>query len=466
VLGHLASDVIVQVPALLQAGERRPLALRLAPPAPSHPHALCDISPLAANYRGRLRFAPLRPRANAGGVLGLTVQNLTIDTIRLEWGKNIGCVFRVEESGEPKSTGSGSVVGQGEIQVDLELLGLPVRSREEAYSFSCMLAELESLRRKGRQKEQTEASSRQVSLDSDDSLDSLLSSDNETASREDKRKRKRLAKKHRPQRAQKIELTPPQVPSKDERLIAAPDSTAVDPDELLIASEATDFLNSISPEILNELSQQLTAEVAEPSAAVAAHDWEELNPTFTTFNLDDTAIGDLTDLPEGVGVLDGEEESVVDLLLPSSDEVDKEPEGPESPVSTAAEAVETMDVFEAEKCPEVAEDDVSSLEPVRVRRKVWIQRTAVPVDESRPLIPQLQSIREKIGANLVEGDISDQFPSLLGQEQVRLFVTWRDESIPLGRRVADTSRHYIVVGRCLAGDTSELTLWLSTFGPE
>ncbi len=433
VLGHLASDVIVQVPALLQAGERRPLALRLAPPAPWHPHALCDISPLAASYRGRLRFAPLRPRANAGGVLGLTAQNLTIDTIRLEWGKNIGCVFRVEESGEPKSTGSGLVVGQGEIQVDLELLGLPVRSRDEAYSFSCMLAEVDSLRRKGRQKEQTEASIKQVSLDSDDSLDSLLSSDNdnETASREDKRKRKRLAKKHRTQRAQKIELTPPQVPSKNERLIAAPDSTAVDPDELLIASEATDFLNSISPEILNELSQQLTAaaEVAEPAAAVAAHDWEELNPTFTTFNLDDTAIGDLTDLPEGVGVLDGEEESVVDLLLPSSDEVDKEP-GPESPVSTAAEAaVGTMDVFEAEKCPDAAveeddhpTDDVSSLEPVRVRRKVWIQRTAVPVDEARPLIPQLQSIRGKIGANLVEGDISDQFPSLLGQEQVRYIL--------------------------------------------
>jgi hypothetical protein len=298
-------------------------------------------------------------------------------------------------------------------------LGLPVRTREEAYSFSCMLAELENLRRKGRQKEQTEASSRQVSLDSDDSLDSLLSSDDyETASREDKRKRKRLTKKHRTQRAQKIELTPSQVPSKDERLIAA-DSTVVDPDELLIASEATDFLNSISPEILNELSQQLTAEVAEP-AAVAANDWEELNPTFTTFNLDDTAIGDLTDLPEGVGVLDGEEESVVDLLLPSSDEIDKEPEGPELPLSTAAEAVGTMDVFEVEKCSDtVEEDDVSSLEPVRVRRKVWIQRTAVPVDESRPLIPQLQSIRGKIGANLVEGDISDQFPSLLGQEQVR-----------------------------------------------
>jgi hypothetical protein len=218
----------------------------------------------------------------------------------------------------------------------------------------------------------------------------------------------------------------------------------VDPDELLIASEATDFLNSISPEILNELSQQLTAaaEVAEPASAVAAHDWEELNPTFTTFNLDDTAIGDLTDLPEGVGVLDGEEESVVDLLLPSSDEVDKEPEsGPESPVSTAAEAVVgTMDVFEAEKCPDAAEDDVSSLEPVRVRRKVWIQRTAVPVDESRPLIPQLQSIRGKIGGNLVEGDISDQFPSLLGQEQVRLLVTWRDEFIPPVRRIiADMS---------------------------
>jgi hypothetical protein len=325
--------------------------------------------------------------------------------------------------------------------VDLELLELPVRTREEAYSFSCMLAELENLRRKGRQKEQTEASSRQVSLDSDDSLDSLLSSDDyETASREDKRKRKRLTKKHRTQRAQKIELTPSQVPSKHERLIAA-DSTVVDPDELLIASEATDFLNSISPEILNELSQQLTAEVAEP-AAVAANDWEELNPTFTTFNLDDTAIGDLTDLPEGVGVLDGEEESVVDLLLPSSDEVDKEPEsGPESPVSTAAEAVVgTMDVFEAEKCPDAVEDDVSSLEPVRVRRKVWIQRTAVPVDESRPLIPQLQSIRGKIGGNLMEGDISDQFPSLLGQEQVRLLVTWRDEFIPPVRRIiADMS---------------------------
>ncbi len=112
----------------------------------------------------------------------------------------------------------------------------------------------------------------------------------------------------------------------------------------------------------------------------------------------------------------------MDLLLPSSDEVDTEEPGPESPVSAAAEAVGTMELFEAEKCPDAAEDDVSSLEPVRVRRKVWIQRTAVPVDESRPLIPQLQSIRGKIGANLVEGDISDQFPSLLGQEQVRLLV--------------------------------------------
>jgi hypothetical protein len=111
VLGHLAADVTVQLPALLEPGEQRHLALRLSPAgAPWHAHALYDISPLVEAYSGRLTFAPSpRVRANAGGVLGLIVHNRTTsETIRLRWGSRLGHVLRVAVEEEEEAGGQGS----------------------------------------------------------------------------------------------------------------------------------------------------------------------------------------------------------------------------------------------------------------------------------------------------------------------------------------------------------------------
>ena len=423
------------IPAILGPGESRPLGLRLAPAgAPWNKHALVDIGPCQDANCGRLTITPSpRLRANAGSILALTVHNRTDEVIRLEWGQVFGHVLRVEEEEEGGSGGHKTArCERDEAQVDLELLGLPVHNSDQAACFSCGVMEVENFKRRHEKKR---ADSPDV--DSDDSLDSLFSSDDEEVAALRKAKKERRKLDRRQKLAQKRQESFVVKADVGTTLPVAVPSAAVlveDPDEL-IASEATDFLNTIPPEILHELSEQLAA--APPTTG---NDWEEFNPTFTTFNLDDATISgdvDLPDLAEGVvEELDDVDEESADLLLPSvNDDIGKNNDNLIANVlvgdseKALASFIDNEIVADNSISSPLPSDrqtasnapppiDISDLEPMKIRRKVSIKRSAaVTVDETRPLIPQLTAIRSKIGSNPVVGDIADQFPSLLGQEQ-------------------------------------------------
>jgi hypothetical protein len=161
-----------------------------------------------------------------------------------------------------------------------------------------------------------------------------------------------------------------------------------------------------------------------PTAGSGGHDWEELNPTFTTFNLEEAAaaMGDEVDddLPDldSSGVVaefgDEDDDDAVAMLLPGMGDEEKKPLDIKNVLPALASSEQTVAV--GKSAPD--SPPPANLEPMTIRRKVAIKReAAVTVDETRALISQLQVIWSKIAGNRVEGDITDQFPSLLGQEQ-------------------------------------------------
>ena len=81
---------------------------------------------------------------------------------------------------------------------------------------------------------------------------------------------------------------------------------------------------------------------------------------------------------------------------------------------------EEIAIKEKRNCPqstvELEEKTYETSKPQNVkRRNVRRSSRLVPLDREQPLLPQIQIIWDKIKDNVVDGDLEDQFPSLIGK---------------------------------------------------
>lgn len=207
---------------------------------------------------------------------------------------------------------------------------------------------------------------------------------------------------------------------------ATSDLTSNDPTqdlELIIASKASDFFAN---DILQELSDQLNPE---PPTG-----WEDLNPTFSSLGIT-SALADVDiDLPifEDIasGINDGDDiKSSAHLDLSIGLGFDK-PDTSED-VSDNNAVINTPSDEHENKV-----NDKSNT--LKVSTKTGT------VSKDKPLICQLKIIKEQIKNDKVEGDLSIQFPSLIGEEEyLPLYKTLMQYTgIPLD----DLPYHYVEFG--------------------
>ncbi len=194
--------------------------------------------------------------------------------------------------------------------------------------------------------------------------------------------------------------------------------------ELIIASKASEFFAN---DILQELSDQLNPE---PPTG-----WEDLNPTFSSLGIT-SALADVDiDLPIfddiASGINDGEDDTKSSVHLDLSIGLGFDKPETSQDVSDIDAVINTPNDVHANKL-----DDNS--------KTLKIPTKTGTVSKDKPLLWQLRIIKEQIQNYKVEGDLSIQFPSLIGEEEyLPLYKTLMQyTAIPLD----DLPYHYVEFG--------------------
>ena len=203
---------------------------------------------------------------------------------------------------------------------------------------------------------------------------------------------------------------------------ATSDLTGDDPTqdlELIIASKASDFF---ATDILQELSDQLNPE---PPTG-----WEDLNPTFSSLGIT-SALADVDiDLPIFEDIASG---------INDGDDISKPSAHLDLSIGLGFDKPDTSEDVSDNTPSDVHENKANdNLNTLKVSTKTGT------VSKDKPLIWQLKVIKEQIKNYKVEGDLSIQFPSLIGEEEyLPLYKTLMQYTgIPLD----DLPYHYVEFG--------------------
>ena len=338
------------------------VSLLIVPGVRDNNNTLFDILPLSESRTELFQIKTSQQRSNTSGVLLVKVKNITKNKVRLPKGMLFGLVEQAEED---SSSLDEQTISTRSAFVNLEKLYIQPSSEDSETST--------------------------------DSLNEILSEDD----------------------------TAEQVGLRSEVSVENK-SEALDVDLEFMASTASEFL--ANDDLFKELSGHLT-----PVPPIVDN-WEELNPTFTSFNIDSNL-----DV-EGMEVLEEDLSLVPDLPIfdqfsshdkileptvsPDFLEISIEPKSLHQ-ISESPEITEVpKPLTDLQATPENMDMDISELAPLTLSTKVSREREPIPIDELKPLVPQLKVIKEKIKKNTFQGDLSDQFPSLMGDtEYTPLFAT-------------------------------------------
>ena len=196
--------------------------------------------------------------------------------------------------------------------------------------------------------------------------------------------------------------------------------------EFIIASKASDFF--ATNDILQELSDQLNPEA--PSG------WEDLNPTFSSLGISSSLSDVDMDLPifddiaSGINISDeslSDESNKADIQLDLGI--------PFKPIDTVA------NLCGGNEIKTLTENDKTSAAENPLKR---MPKQGGTLSKEKPLLPQLKIIKETIENNKVEGDLSIQFPSLIGEEDyIPLYKTLMQYT---GLTLDDLSYDYVEFG--------------------
>ena len=341
------------------------VSLLIVPGVRDNNNTLFDILPLSESRTELFQIKTSQQRSNTSGVLLVKVKNITKNKVRLPKGMLFGLVEQAEEE---DSSSDEQTISTRSAFVDLEKLYIQPSSEDSETST--------------------------------DSLNEFLSEDDT---------------------AEQVELR--------SEVSGENKSEALDVDLELMASTASEFL--ANDDLFKELSDELT-----PVPPIVDN-WEELNPTFTSFNIDSNLdVEGMEGLEEDLSLVPDlpifDQFSSPDKVLeptvsPDFQKISIEPKSlhqiSESPEIT--EVPKPLAVLQATpEEPEMEDMDISELAPLTLSTKVSREREPIPIDELKPLVAQLKVIREKIKKNTFQGDLSDQFPSLMGDtEYTPLFAT-------------------------------------------
>ena len=199
--------------------------------------------------------------------------------------------------------------------------------------------------------------------------------------------------------------------------------------EFIIASKASDFF--ATNDILQELSDQLNPEA--PSG------WEDLNPTFSSLGISSSLSDVDMDLPifddiaSGINISDeslSDESNKADIQLDLGI--------PFKPIDTVA------NLCGGNEMKNLTENDAEVKTPAAENPLKRMPKQGVTLSKEKPLLPQLKIIRKTIENNKVEGDLSIQFPSLIGEEDyIPLYKTLMQYT---GLTLDDLSYDYVEFG--------------------
>ena len=351
-------DIKLERGVTLEPGKLLILPLLVVPASSANTNRLFDLSPCWETHSDLYVIKTSKQRSNGSGTILVNVKNITKNKVRLPKGMNFGLVLRLEA--EQSSSEKQKIVCRRSI-VDIENLKIEPSSDESESA-------------------------------------EMLTTDN------------------------KLTETPLE---KDSKMLSPVAEAVLDMEEML-ASNATEFLSNV--DILTELTEQLTP--GQPSD-IPLENWEELNPTFSNFSIDSSLdVADMASLENDV-CLDENIGLAVPSLLDTGEPEDKSPDpginhpgfsssqrSPSfaNPPVTISTKVDITDNLLTEVITVPVKVDITDLAPLRVSNKIARARESFPLDETKPLVVQLQLIKEKIKNNSVEGDLSDQFPSLIGQD--------------------------------------------------
>ena len=354
-------DIKLERAVTLEPERSHTLPLLVVPALPSNSNTMFDVSPAIKSEL----YTIITPhqRSNASGCILLRVRNLTCNKVRLPKGMYFGLVKRLDEEGELET-------------------GLDVDQQQLTMSGRSPLVDIERLRFQLTTDESAEDSMEDVEDSSVPETAEVTSND----------------------RTELLGI----VETNDNIPVAGLENVGVD----------LEFLSS-DVEILKELSAQLTSAQAPD---IQPESWEELNPTFSSFNIQLDGLD--TDLPldePGLPLFD-------DLQQVHRGSEGQSPDFQDKPTHSLDIETKSLDVElgETEERKEYVKDvesvsedkfDLTDMAPIKVTNKIARKREPFNLEEEKPLVVQLKTIREKIENNSAEGDLSDQFPSLIGQEE-------------------------------------------------
>ena len=336
--------------------------LTVVPAIKGNTNALFDISPDCKAHSELFEIITVQQRSNGAGVILVKVRNKTLNKVRLPRGMIFGLVKPVLS--DPSSVDE-ETIGSRSAMVDIERISIPPSSDDSESSTDSVveLSEDESA-------ESVRTESEKKVVITDDATDSVIGT--------------------------------------------------VDMDLELLATADTEFLANV--DILKELSEQLTPE---PTMDITLNNWEELNPTFSNFSIDSSLdVNEISNLDTNMGEDISPNLSLFEGLA-DKDVIEDQVEYSEvsNQLALQPDQVAPQEPIESEWKPEDSVD-LTGLAPLTISSRVARTREPFPLDEAKPLVRQLQLIKDKIKNNKVEGDLSDQFPSLIGQEEyVPLYKT-------------------------------------------